>query len=288
MRPLTEEEYEQLEKNLIKDRCPVITVWKDHNTIIDGHHSYAIALQHNIPYTVREIELESRSAVIQWMYDLQLGRRNLSEEEKSYYRAKQYELLKKEEGGNRGNQYTKAKKVAGGHCDPLPKKTAQIVAEKTGVSEKTVKRDTQYAKAVDAIAQKIGASPQEIINSPLSRKQVKEMVDLPVESIKQKLENPQFIEPRELPELKVGDVVRIKSDRKNKDFVGYNGTIAICDRVYESCADIRIWQQLIPSVHKQFLQLIEGETVTLKVTLSKEKLKNLMLVYNNIEEAINY
>ena len=162
------------------------------------YHS-AIAQKHSIPYTVREIELESRSAVIQWMYSLQLGRRNLSEEEKSYYRAKQYELLKQERGGDRGNQYTKrtdlavvasrsqasqgtpddvssTKKVARGHSDPLPKKTAQIVAEKTGVSEKTVKRDAKYAKAVDAIAfslaeseiaQKLDCSPQKIINSSL-------------------------------------------------------------------------------------------------------------------------
>ena len=312
LRPLTDEEYEQLEKNLIKDRFPVITVWREHNTIIDGHHSYAIALQHNIPYTVREIELESRSAVIQWMYDLQLGRRNLSSEEKSYYRAKQYELLKQERGGDRRSfQYREKNEKSNCHTVSLkpsesreksnchtvslkssdtnasqPTTTASTVAEKTGVTERTIHRDSKYAKAVDAIAQKMDCSPQKIINSSLSRKQVKEMVDLPVETIKQKLENPTFIEPRELPELKVGDVVRIKSDRKNKDFVGYNGTYAICDRVYESCADIRIWQKLIPHVHKQFLQPIEGETITLKVTLDKKWLKNLMLAYDSIEEAI--
>ena len=238
------------------------------------------------------------------VYALQLGRRNLSEEEKSYYRAKQYEFLKQERGGDRNkdriNQYKTDNGVLNNdsrsNCHGVSltktpitslKTAAEKVAKKTGVTERTIHRDSKYAKAVDAIAQKIDCSPQKIINSSLSRKQVKEMVDLPVETIKQKLENPTFIGKRELPELKVGDVVRIKSDRNNKDFVGYNGTIAICDRVYENSADVRMWKQLIPSVHKQFLQPVEGDTVTLKVTLSKEKLKNLMLAYDSIEEALN-
>ena len=318
LRPLTIEEYEQLEKNLIKDRAPVITVWKGHNVIIDGHHSYKIASQHNIPYTVREIELESRSAVIQWMYDLQLGRRNLTEEEKSYYRAKQYELLKQERGGDRNsegtNQHTKGKELtvgdasgqeaypttvlnndsrSKGHCDPLTKtpitslNTAQTVAKKTGVSEKTVKRDAKYAQAVDAIASKVNCSPQDIINSPLSKKQVKEMVNLPVEVIEKKLENPSFIDPNSYPEFKEGDVVKIKSDRNCGDFVGYNGQLAIVDTVYENSCDIRVWQKLIPHVSKQFLVPVEGDTVTLKLTVSKVNLKKLMVSFDRIEDAIS-
>ena len=102
--------------------------------------------------------MAERSDVINWMYDLQLGRRNLTEKEKSYYRAKQYNSLKKEWGGDRGNQYTEKKTtprlsvrqdektspsiLPKGHIDPLAKppsnkdSTAQKIAKKTGVSEK--------------------------------------------------------------------------------------------------------------------------------------------------------
>ena len=284
--PLEPEERERLEQTILKEGCrDPLVIWKDHNILIDGHNRYSICTKHNLPFSTVEIELEDRNAVINWIINNQLARRNLKPEVASYLRGKLYRNLKKQHGGDRRSQNHKSK----GHFVPLKieqKSTADLLAAKTGVSDRTVKRDAQYSEAVEAIAQKIDCSPQEIINSSLSRKQIKEMVDLPVETIKQKLENPTFIFLRELPELKVGDVVRIKSDRNNKDFVGYNGTYAICDRVYESCADIRVWQQLIPHVHKQFLQPIKEETVTLKVTLDKEWLKNLMLTYNNIEEAI--
>ncbi len=294
--PLEPEERERLEQTILLEGCrDPLVIWKDHNILIDGHNRYFICTKQNIPFLTVEIELEDRNAVINWMINNQLARRNLKPEVVSYLRGKLYRNLKKQHGGDRRSRLAKQDRhnqdyKSKGQNVPLKleqESTADLLAAKTGVSDRTVKRDAQYSEAVEAIAQKIDCSPQEIINSSLSKKQVKEMVNLPIESIKQKLENPTFIGKRELPEIKVGDVVRIKSDRKNKDFVGYNGTIAICDRVYENSADVRMWKQLIPSVHKQFLQPVEGDTVTLKVTLSKEKLKNLMLAYDSIEEAIN-
>ena len=172
--------------------------------------------------------------------------------------------------------------------------SAETVAKKTGVKERTIYRDAKYSEAVEAIAQKIGLSPQDIINSHLSKQQIKNMVNMPIESIKQKLENPQFIESSDLPDLKVGDIVQIKSGaegnrkagRTNKDLVGYNKSYAIVDKVYDTSADIQVWQQLITGVHKQFLVLIEEEKITLPVTLDKEQLKDLMLNYNSIEDTI--
>ena len=53
--------------------------------------------------------------------------------------------LKKKHGGDHGNQYTK---VAKGNNYPLPN-TAQKVAKEHNVSEKTIKNDAEYARAVD-------------------------------------------------------------------------------------------------------------------------------------------
>ena len=110
------------------------------------------------------------------------------------------------------------------------------------------------------------------------------MVDLSVLEIKEALKTGKI--PVSPPKLKVGDVVKIKSDRKNKDFVGYNGTIGIVEQVYEFSADIRVWRELIPQVHFQFLQLIEGDLVTLKVTISQSLLRNLMVTFDRLEDSI--
>ncbi|CAA9892680.1 conserved hypothetical protein [Candidatus Methylobacter favarea] len=64
-----------------------------------------------------------------------MQRRNWTPEQLSVYRGKQYNELKKPQGGNYGNQYT----VASGQNDHQPK-TAQTLAEQYGVSEKTIRR----------------------------------------------------------------------------------------------------------------------------------------------------
>ncbi len=301
LRPLTPEEYEQLEKNLIQDRDFVaITIWKGHNTIIDGHHSYAIAQKHDIPYTIKEVELPTRSAVVQWMYNLQLGRRNLSEAEKSYYRAKQYESLKQERGGDRNkerkNQYTvlNNNSRSKGHSDPLTKSTetslntADIVAKKTGVSEKTVKRDSKYAKAVDEVAAKLNISPQEIIHSDLSKKAISELKDQPVEVIRKKLANPKAKPKRNLPQLKVGQLVQIRSDRTNKDLVGYNKSYAVVKKLKRNCADIDVWGKLLTDIHLQFLSPIEEGKVAICANVSPQFLIRIMENYTDFDQAVEH
>lgn len=73
------------------------------------------------------------------MYKRQLGRRNLTDEQRTVLIGKMYESRKKSRGGNYGNQYTI---LAKGHNDPKPKPrtTAEAVAREVGVAEPTVKR----------------------------------------------------------------------------------------------------------------------------------------------------
>ena len=59
--PLTDDEYKQLEENILKEGkllSPLI-VWN--NTLVDGHNRYAILQKHpEIPFTVHEKEFASR------------------------------------------------------------------------------------------------------------------------------------------------------------------------------------------------------------------------------------
>ena len=296
LRPLTEEEFDQLEKNLLRDGSPIITLWKGHNIIIDGHHTHEICLKHNIPFTTREIELAERSDVINWMFDFQLGRRNLTEKEKSYYRAKQYNSLKKERGGNYGNQYTKEEEVKNlpmCHSDtkanPLLHKdySAQKIAQKNGVSQRTITRDAKFAQDTDAIAAKLGISPQEIILSDLSKKAVSELKDEPVKVIKQKLANPKVKPVRELPQLKVGQLVQIRSDRTNKDLVGYNKSYAVVKKLKRTCADIDVWGKLLTDIHLQFLNPVEDK-VAICANISPDFFLRIMANYESFDSAVEH
>lgn len=75
--PLAEDEYTQLEENILREgiREPLV-VW-DH-ILIDGHNRYAIAKKHDLQCSVVAYSFASRNDVIIWMAKNQFGRRNIS------------------------------------------------------------------------------------------------------------------------------------------------------------------------------------------------------------------
>lgn len=89
---LTPEELEKLENSILQyGMLDPIKIWQEPDTgewiIIDGHNRYNILKKHNIDWHYWQDykimgELETREDVKQWMLEQQLGRRNLSPEEK--------------------------------------------------------------------------------------------------------------------------------------------------------------------------------------------------------------
>ena len=76
--PLSAEEFQQLEENIISSsKCrDALVVWN--GTIIDGHNRYVICQKHGIPYEVSAKHFPSRKAAVLWILENQLGRRNLT------------------------------------------------------------------------------------------------------------------------------------------------------------------------------------------------------------------
>lgn len=179
--PMTEEEFRQLEENILKAgrvRSP-ITVWN--NIIVDGHNRWAIIQKHpDIPYEVEEEHFADRYEAIVWICKNQLGRRNLTDAQKTYLIGRQYEAQKKTRGardGFRGNQHSGVVKVQN---EPLPKldDTAQRVANDIGVARSTVKRAEKFTKGVD-VAEKIDNGAREAILSGRSKVPQKVIAELP-------------------------------------------------------------------------------------------------------------
>ena len=177
--PLTDDEYKQLEENILKEGkllSPLI-VWN--NTLVDGHNRYAILQKHpEIYFSTMPLPFESREEVLAWICKNQLGRRNLSPEQKRYLLGKQYEAEKKAAKIFRGNQYTLAKKSGGTHDDNhhSGKKTCDRIAEENGVSSASVLRASHYTRGIDiadnlspGIKQKVFSGEVKFTNEEMSK-----------------------------------------------------------------------------------------------------------------------
>lgn len=113
--PLSEGEYQQLEDNIVNngyDKNFPIMVWKGY--IADGHNRYKICKDHNITdYTVTTLAYQTKEEVMEWMLDVQLGRRNLNkaqrvlaaEKFREYYERQARENMK-ECGALGGKKYS--------------------------------------------------------------------------------------------------------------------------------------------------------------------------------------
>ena len=75
--PLSAEESAGLEKRILTDGClsPLI-VWN--NVLVDGHHRYEICSKHQIPFAVRNIDLDDLNDAKLWRLRHQCHRRNLN------------------------------------------------------------------------------------------------------------------------------------------------------------------------------------------------------------------
>lgn len=168
--PLTAEEFRQLKENILTDSVVInsLIVWN--GVIVDGHNRYRIIEQNpGIQYTPHEKHFDDRNDAIAWICRNQLGRRNLTPEQKKYLIGKQYEAEKASHGakdGFRGNQYTDLVK---GQNDHLPKKTTrERIAKETNTSDSYVRRAEEYANAVDLADEAVPGIKNEILSGSLS------------------------------------------------------------------------------------------------------------------------
>lgn len=147
--PLTDDEFSRLKESVLKEGVrDKIVLWDD--TIIDGHNRYKIATENNIPFETTSMEFESREHALNWMIANQLGRRNLNPNQIAYLRGKRYECEKKIQGAPVGNN--NAGKQSGKDCHfELPYKTGLRLADEYGISERLIRYDESFAKAVDIL-----------------------------------------------------------------------------------------------------------------------------------------
>lgn len=176
--PLAPEEFKALEESIIAEGCrDAIVVWKEKGVILDGHNRYDICVKHSIPYRTFEKPLADRDEAILWIIDNQLGRRNLNPEQMSLLRGQKYNKIKAREQSPSGQFVRKAE-------------TAETLASKHGVDERTIRRDGQFAQAVDTLENFLpGITARVIHGESISRQAVIEAAKEP-ETAAEKLAKP--------------------------------------------------------------------------------------------------
>ena len=147
--PLTDDEFKQLEENILADGVIInpIIVWD--GVIVDGHNRFRIVEKHpHITFTTCEREFNDRHDALAWICKNQLGRRNLTFQQKKYLIGKQFEAEKHRQGTN--NQYVQAKSEKcqlGTFQNSVD--TAERIAKENGIGRRSVFRAEEFAKAVD-------------------------------------------------------------------------------------------------------------------------------------------
>ncbi|BDD12783.1 hypothetical protein FUAX_52150 (plasmid) [Fulvitalea axinellae] len=199
--PLVDEEFEQLEANILKEGCrEPLLYWHNKQTdeyvLVDGHNRHRVCTTHGLDFPLKAIEVSDLQTAKDWMIDNQLGRRNLSKEQKIYLVGLRYNREKEDRGGYKGSmgqndpltKYNENTEIDNhdfvgeksmGQNDPLTKhnekqeksNSAERIAKENNMSPKSVKRAANYATGLDKLAEENPEIKTKILSGKLKVKQ---------------------------------------------------------------------------------------------------------------------
>jgi len=87
IQPLTAQELSLLTEQILRDGCrEPLSVWKtedDQRILLDGHNRYKICSEHKCDFQRINIKLDSREHAKLWILEHQVGRRNLTDDQRA-------------------------------------------------------------------------------------------------------------------------------------------------------------------------------------------------------------
>lgn len=147
--PLTDEEFKKLEKNIVDngfDRNFPIMEWN--GFIADGHNRYSICKKHNITPVVGTLAYETKDEVMEWMLDIQLGRRNLSPIQRIAVAEKYRPIYEKQARKNQGTRTDLVVNLPQSKKDNMGR-TSEKLSSIADVSEKTYRMGAKILQSDD-------------------------------------------------------------------------------------------------------------------------------------------
>jgi hypothetical protein len=155
--PLTETEFTGLEESLLKDGClSPLVVWN--NILVDGHHRYEICCKHQIPYAIKNVELDNLEHAKLWAWQHQENRRNLTTYHRTELALRFKSVIEKRAAINQSEAMREARKLnpknvgeqfvqKSAKTDPI--NTRNEIAHLAGVSHDTVTKVEYISEHAD-------------------------------------------------------------------------------------------------------------------------------------------
>lgn len=191
IRPLQQQEYLQLEANIISDGCrDAIITWNGY--IVDGHNRYEICTTHQIPFEVQEMDFECKEAAIAWICANQLGRRNITMETRKFLIGMQYESEKivssiRNAKGNNQHSSDVYEKLDEAEAMIFSRhQTAQKIADEHQISNGSVQKYAMYTRALEEIGKSAPTLVPKILSGryKISHKNIIDLSKMPPSDIK--------------------------------------------------------------------------------------------------------
>lgn len=163
--PLSPEEFRQLEANIKADGCrDPLVAWN--GILIDGHNRYEICQKHGIEFDTVEHEFADRESVLLWIEENQLGRRNLSDDQRAaiaYSVQRRRSEIAKRERASKGGEAERKKEqhLSDTVTDKQDKNlrpktdTRAAVAREAKVPERKMRAVAEVAKSKPEMVDKI-------------------------------------------------------------------------------------------------------------------------------------
>lgn len=153
--PLSEDEIAGLRESILNEGCrDRLIVWRQENTLIDGHHRYKICIENARPLPdIDYRDFDSRDDVLLWMLQTQLHRRNVTAAARCALVKRMEELVKRK---------AKERLVAGGASGgSVSKKNGDHSRNKVEVkvAQPYPKRSTRHPQSRDELAKMAGVCP---------------------------------------------------------------------------------------------------------------------------------
>ena len=162
--PLTADELDRLHSSILLEGrliCPIVA-WN--GVVVDGHNRYKFILQHpEIKYDIYEMDFENRNEAIAWICKNQLGRRNLTPEQKKYLIGKQYEAERQARGGDRKSEEAQSKY----QDETLIADTGTRIAKQNNVSRISVLRAYGFSSGIDLAEEAVPGIKDKILSGTI-------------------------------------------------------------------------------------------------------------------------
>lgn len=202
---LTTGEREQLRKNLKHEgvRDPLV-LWLTPDgelVLVDGHNRLSIIEAEALHFDVVIKAFADREQARHWMLYNQLGRRNLTKEQRGYMLGKLVQSEKGQHGGARSKDAAQGRAV-------------ERVAEQQGVSVSQAKRAEQFAEAVDRIGESAPEVKQKILSgqAEVTKGELERLAHAPDDVIAEAAELIQAGQPIAPPKAPVEEPLPLQHD----------------------------------------------------------------------------